>query len=110
MNATRAGRLGPSSLIVLGVLMAILASIAAVQTRGITASPGGAETSQFEPKVGQLSLEQPPYCTGQACVQLNAAITLLTALRTRFAFLAPMFDMLITLLVRLQTRLSTMFP
>ncbi len=109
MTVTRAGRIGPYSMILLGVLVAILASLAVVQTRDITASPAGTETSQFEPKIGQLTLEAPPYCTGGICARFNAVISLLTTLKARFPFLARVFDSLIATLVAIQIRLSARF-
>lgn len=112
MNA-RASALTPVSLIAVGILMVVLASLAVIQSRGISVSPASTDSSTlFEPKGGQISLFAPPYCnTGIVCRALDRVITVFRRLSARFPFLAPLFARVIARLQAIQARMpaSTFF-
>lgn len=115
MRTSRAGTVAPYSMIVIGLVLAILASLAVVQSSGISVTQA-AEVEQLEPKIGQLALHAPPYCPpGAFCRGLNGAINRLNAqinflmrLADRFPELAPVVERVITTLRGIQTRLIQM--
>lgn len=64
MNA-RAGTITPFSLMILGVLMVLLASLMVFQTQKVSTTPVEMDlTSLFEPKSGELVMDQAPYLGG----------------------------------------------
>lgn len=107
MNS-RASALAPVSLIAVGLLMVLLASLAVIQSRGISVSPASSDSSTFfEPKSGQMSLFAPPYCTsGPVCRALDRVIQVFRRLSARFPFLAPIFARVIARLQAIQARLA----
>lgn len=63
MTGTKATAAIPFSMTALGLILILLATFAVVQTQSVTVSPVEADLSSlFEPKVGQLTLQAPPYC------------------------------------------------
>jgi hypothetical protein len=89
--SSKASTLTPVSMITVGLLILLIASLAVVQSREISISPASTDsTSLFEPKGGQSSLFAPPYCsTGQMCRVLDQVIALFRRLAVRFPVAAP---------------------
>ena len=112
MHNTKVGILTPYSMIVIGLVLATLAALTVVQTRGIsTSAPAAGITQQLEPKTGQLALHAPPYCRGN-CVgiiiairALNRVINRLAQLQLRFPNLARPLGFVISILRGVQNRL-----
>lgn len=53
----------PFSMMVIGLVFILLATLAVVQTQSVTVSPVESDLSSlFETKTGQLTLQAPPYC------------------------------------------------
>jgi hypothetical protein len=112
MHNTRVGTLTPYSMIVIGLVLATLAALTVVQTRGIsTSAPSAGISQQLEPKTGQLALHAPPYCRGRcagiivAIRALNRQINLMARLQVRFPQLASTFGLVISILRGIQNRL-----
>ena len=63
MTSARANVAAPFSMMVIGLVFILLATLAVVQTQSVTVSPVEADLSSlFETKTGQLTLQAPPYC------------------------------------------------
>jgi hypothetical protein len=104
MSENKVAGFAPFTLLALGLLFVLLATLAVTQTSGISVSPGGG--NQSGPKLGQLTFNAPPYCTsGPLCVALDRVIHTLRRLATRFPNLGPIFNAIITRLQVIQTRL-----
>jgi hypothetical protein len=105
--------MAPYSMIVIGVTVAMLASLAVVETRGMSVAPAGAGIESFEPRVGQLTYYAPPYCNADAlCLGLNIAIQrlnlqigFLVELGVRFPRLAPVMSRVVRVLKAVQRTL-----
>jgi hypothetical protein len=53
----------PASFLAIGLALILLATLSVVQTQRMTVSPVDMDLSSlFEPKMGQLTFEAPPYC------------------------------------------------
>ena len=77
----------PFSMMAIGLLFIILASLAVVQTQSVTVSPVQADLSSlFETKTGQLTLQAPPYCG-----RFDIFCFIIFILRTIFNRLAAFF-------------------
>lgn len=77
----------PFSMMTIGLLFIILASLTVVQTQSVTVSPVEADLSSlFETKTGQLTLQAPPYCG-----RFDIFCFIIFILRTVFARLAGIF-------------------
>ena len=118
MANTRSGTFTPYSMIVIGLLVATLASLTVMQASGISTSPASTGTTQLEPKSGQLALHAPPYCTsGPFCAgilaavrALNRQIDFIARLQVRFPFLADVLGGVIAILRGIQSRLIAFIP
>jgi hypothetical protein len=104
---SRTGTLTPISLITVGLLLVLLASLAVVQSRGISTSPASSESpTLFEPKAGQISLFAPPYCSsGLVCRILDRVIAILRRVAARFPAAAPGLARAIAQIQAVQARL-----
>ncbi|HEX2259137.1 MAG TPA: hypothetical protein VHJ40_05270 [Actinomycetota bacterium] len=118
MANTRAGTFTPFSMIVIGLLVATLASLTVMQASGISTSPASNAPAQLEPKSGQLALHAPPYCTsGPFCAgiiaavnALNRQIDFIARLQVRLPSLAGVLGGVIAILRGIQSRLIAFLP
>jgi hypothetical protein len=100
-------------MIVIGVALSLFASLAVVQTRGLSVAPASVGVESREPKVGQLTFYAPPYCNANpfcaglsvAIHRLNLQINFLLRLAIRFPILAPVMSLVILILRVVQSRL-----
>jgi hypothetical protein len=114
----KAGSFTPYSMMVIGLLLAIVASLTVVQANTISARPATTGVTQLTPKSGQLAVHAPPYCTsGPFCAgilaairALNRQIEFLARLQVRFPFLADALAAVIAVLRGIQSRLITFIP
>ncbi len=118
MAHTKAGTLTPYSMMVIGLLLATVASLTVVQASAISAAPATTAITQLEPRSGQLALHAPPYCTsGPFCAgilaairALNRQIRFLARLQVRFPFLSDALAAVIAVLRGIQSRLIAFIP
>ena len=63
MTSAKATVVAPTTMLAIGLIFILLASLAVVQTQSVTVSPVQSDLSSlFETKTGQLTLQAPPYC------------------------------------------------
>lgn len=87
MTSARATVAAPFSMMAIGLVFILLATLAVVQTQSVTVSPVEADLSSlFETKTGQLTLQAPPYCG-----RFDIFCFIIFILRTVFAKLAVLF-------------------